>query len=875
MFKILSFLITSIFSIAAYTQVDASYLSSEVNLRLDRVPEFLFIREEARKLGVKVYLFGGTASAFAHYVRWDLEREAGDEKYQAERFDYDFTNIYRGNQDLDIVVDGSPADANLLKEVLTAKYPHFTGVRQEWEIRLLRQGLDDKEALLDSKEFRNQHTDSNSIGMIDLTAGKNEAVFRDLLDWNNEKPRYLDDVAAARIKYLYNPKHGSTKRYKSDKNPPVLSAIRYLAKLSQYEVEGTDEDLNIVKEIIRKSKFQNLSPYSKKKVIEFSLKILLNSPNVEFAVKLLNSSGLKKKLNKIGGNINDEGTLNWWMSKVPLESKQVGSGNGRTALEIINQLGLNQFEEGIVLSHETNSFIAYESITRSPRGGANVFVSRNGFSGENAAFGDGFYTKYGKSGARGSNLTIRFKLNPRAKEGHDFLYKENGDSLYFIILNKNALEIIPEDIDIEFKEFMKRLLNLKISQEDGGYIVKLIRKFARTDINKEELDFVANELLKYDPANINHAIEFWFSLDEALNYPAVFEHVFYGEYKLRITNNLLKAITQSPVWKSDPKFKLLIANSIEFEIWDPAYIVNHILLDSFWSKDQRRDWFEKLIRSLKLGLPSAAVHSILDSNLLFDLYSSDNLLVPKRVFNYVISNQMSGLEPLSYDALYQGFKELDLSNFTEAFEKLEILAADKSRLIMIFSFLKNINAFSKKDIEMLNWNLFGLSQNYSNVDFVFSSIDHTPSSLSSTMFLGKAYRENIRDYADFFVEILSAERVLEDSLAKSYLKSIFSKRKREVFLKLLKLRNTFPEKIYVALTSIPIFMFSTIYFPDVNSYIFPIAGFTNLLFNAGLDYALFRQVSVTEHKVMRRIKTGVDRGSLDQKFTCKSVLDPF
>ena len=29
-------------------------------------------------MGVKVYLFGGTASAFAHYVRWDLEREAGD-----------------------------------------------------------------------------------------------------------------------------------------------------------------------------------------------------------------------------------------------------------------------------------------------------------------------------------------------------------------------------------------------------------------------------------------------------------------------------------------------------------------------------------------------------------------------------------------------------------------------------------------------------------------------------------------------------------------------------------------------------------------------------------------------------------------------------
>ncbi|MEK7355924.1 MAG: hypothetical protein AAB250_05715, partial [Bdellovibrionota bacterium] len=45
-------------------------LREAVETGLMKVPELQFIRTEAEKLGVKVYLFGGTAAGFAHYAKW-------------------------------------------------------------------------------------------------------------------------------------------------------------------------------------------------------------------------------------------------------------------------------------------------------------------------------------------------------------------------------------------------------------------------------------------------------------------------------------------------------------------------------------------------------------------------------------------------------------------------------------------------------------------------------------------------------------------------------------------------------------------------------------------------------------------------------------
>src|SRR5689334_1342352 len=81
-------------------------LQRAIGERVSRVEELRFLKQEAEKLGVRAWLFGGTAAGFGHYVHWDLMREEGDLRFQPDRFDYDYTNIYRSTQDMDIVVDG-------------------------------------------------------------------------------------------------------------------------------------------------------------------------------------------------------------------------------------------------------------------------------------------------------------------------------------------------------------------------------------------------------------------------------------------------------------------------------------------------------------------------------------------------------------------------------------------------------------------------------------------------------------------------------------------------------------------------------------------------------------------------------------------------
>ena len=489
--KYIFFSFLLVFSCLSKAQVNSKDLSRAVKKRIFRVPEFSFIKEEADKLGVKVYLFGGTASAFGHYVRWDLEREAGDKKYQKERFDYDFTNIYRENQDLDIVVDGTVEQALVFEEILKEKYPHFVGNKEAWEVRLLRVQVRKKHALLNDPDFLNQHTDTNSTGMIAINdQGDNDFVFRDLFSWvslskDTEESAFLKDVSNARITFLYSKTHNETTRYKEGKNPPIFAAIRYLAKLAQYELEEVKEDLDLIKEIIKETDWAEVqkNSYIKYKLEEFGKKVLLNAPSSEYAWNLLEDTGLRKKLIEMDGDqIQKEGTLSWWMNKEPLRSKSVGLGRGKHAKEIF----LSQMDKNgeIILSHETSDFNAYENITRSSRGGANAFISREGVRGENAANGDGFYTKLGFKGARGTNLTVRFKLNLEAREGSDFIYESD----HVILKNKKAITLIQENINITLKDFIKLMLNGGVKKQDLGLIEKMKRKFKRKVFEKNEID---------------------------------------------------------------------------------------------------------------------------------------------------------------------------------------------------------------------------------------------------------------------------------------------------------------------------------------------------------------------------------------------------
>ena len=70
-------------------------------------------------------------------------------------------------------------------------------------MRLLKSKIGDKEALLDNPDYLNQHTDSNSTGMIEITESK-DPVVRDLRDWNSKDPIFLKDIQSGTLHYYFS-----------------------------------------------------------------------------------------------------------------------------------------------------------------------------------------------------------------------------------------------------------------------------------------------------------------------------------------------------------------------------------------------------------------------------------------------------------------------------------------------------------------------------------------------------------------------------------------------------------------------------------------------------------------------------------------------
>ncbi|MBF0314860.1 MAG: hypothetical protein HQK52_15670 [Oligoflexia bacterium] len=481
-------------------------LAHEIIAREDRVVEFKTIKELAKSLNIPaVYLFGGTAAAYGHYVHWDLQRERGELNLQRERFDYDYTSIFRSNQDIDIVIDGTPEQAKALEGALAQQFPFFQGQKSVWEVRLLRNDIGDKESLLDNPSFSHQNSDSNSTGLINLVGESEANAIRDLKDWDNSSSNYfLNDLVTDQLHYYYNPElHAGTNRAIQGKNPPILSAIRYLTKAFQYQLKISDEDKQHLKQVIDAF---DTSPSGKDLKDHYvqgwmeknGIKLIQNAIDMEYATKLSDELGLRKKLREASLNLNPYasstvGTLYWWMSKEPL--KKISDIGEEIPCPPESKGRAKDLVPGGIVAHETNSFDAYESITKAHTGEPNVFISREGnFPGEQADYGDGFYTLIGKAGARGTGMTIRFSINPFACEGRDFLLlglDPNYGITALIFRNKAALSVIPESVQLSPVEYFNKLANgLTFDFNDSAVAERLKRKIINrlASISPQEID---------------------------------------------------------------------------------------------------------------------------------------------------------------------------------------------------------------------------------------------------------------------------------------------------------------------------------------------------------------------------------------------------
>jgi hypothetical protein len=273
------------------------------------------------------------------------------------------------------------------------------------------------------------------------------------------------------------------------------------------------------------------------------------------------------------------------MNKEPLRTKVIGQGNGKTARE----LGLD------IVAHETNNFLAYESITRAHTGDPNVLISRNDASGEAAINGDGFYTRTGREGARGTGLTIRFHVDPNAREGTDFIRVSGLDHVIF--RNKAALKVIPESLDIGPVEYFRMLASqdIGIDSSDRGILEKLRRRIGNKFqvLSKEQQDEIY-QILKLEVSKFNKdlspALREWFALPVSSQNPELVDALL---KKGTADEAVVTHVLSQPHWKNHPEWveALLKKGNVDY------LIAQHVVSKAHWK--EHPEWVEKLLKDGK------------------------------------------------------------------------------------------------------------------------------------------------------------------------------------------------------------------------------------------------------------------------------------
>lgn len=343
--------------------VDAELLAQEVAQRRNRVQ---FFRDVAGLTDKRLWLLGGAAASFVHYVRWDLLREAGDLSFKRNKFNYNRVQIFRSHQDYDLVIDGDQSDAQKLKSQLESRYPN-----SHFDVFCLRYELPNRPAILD-RHFQNQNSDSHSLGMLELSESpEGESVIRSASDWENQKdPSFLSDAARGLITLYLRSQHHQTLRALENKNPPVLAAIRTVIKALEFGLTLSKKDFEAIKSLIQSHDYKP-SDYLDYWMNKHGQKLITRSIDHARGFALAKELGLDKFIKRF--NIDELFRL--YLDKQPLKP-------GKTTFS----------QEGSYhVTHDTTRFPVYENITFGPTLRPNVFISRQHSPGERAQHGNGFY----------------------------------------------------------------------------------------------------------------------------------------------------------------------------------------------------------------------------------------------------------------------------------------------------------------------------------------------------------------------------------------------------------------------------------------------------------------------------------------------------
>ncbi len=596
-------------------RVTATELGKEISENRVRTPEFERIKEEASRRGVRVWLFGGSAASYAQYVKSDLEFRKTGQPDHLQRFDYDFSNIFRSTQDIDVVVDGDAEKCYEFQSWLTETYPYFTGSADEqWEVRSLRERIGEKEPLLGNSNFLDQHTDSHSVGMIELTDSK-EPVVRDLFAWNQKNAPFLQSVAKGEIEYRHSKKHELTSRYLEGKNPPILSVIRFLTKAFQFDLKIREKDLVTIKKVIAEFvPSRGADPYVVHWLEKNGHKLMTHSVDVSLSWRTLEKLGLRAKLIDASTRFGD-GELGFWLNKEPLwsskDSRRLTSDQawkGKTAKE----LGLT------TVTHATRDFVAYEAIRRAPSGIPNFFISRSNEPSEKALYGPGLYTAIGEFGH--GQFHVQMDVDPTAREGVDFIFTIVNTVLW---LNRDKLLLRPDSFQVDPVGTVSFMID-PANQNKLGMIELMGRRLRKAKASPEQVAAILEMVAKVQKEGKHHALvanalvsspflasgkaypEMLFSAlenrrgngevseDAMEKLIRVFNHPSFVQRKDRVT--WLKKFLQNP-GTIVPAFLDVVANDIRGVPWESS-LLEH-LENTSQAKNYETDRFLKRIFTLQ------------------------------------------------------------------------------------------------------------------------------------------------------------------------------------------------------------------------------------------------------------------------------------
>ncbi len=614
----LSFSVFFSFSQSTFSQthVSSDQLTEAIKEARLTNPELRYIKNLAKRMGVRVWLLGGSASSLAYYVKKDLERKKdknkGWFKPQKEHFDYDYTKIFFPTQDIDLVVEGgSEEKVSRLEEEISKKFPYFQGNsnKSAWEVRPLRESRGPKAPLLEGDVLK-QHTDSYSVMMIELSESK-DPVVRSIKEWDSRNPSLLEDLLKGEISYYDSKNHKETQRYNEGMNPEIFSVIRYLIKMFQYELKPKKEDLERIKEIINEFSASELKTGYAKFWWEMNVrKLFMQNSDLERTWRVLDELGLKEKLISLGGDQKRKESLAFWFHKEPLRTKKIREGEGRTAKD----LGIE------IVSHETSDFEAYEIITRSLEGKPNIFISRKNAKEEAAAFGEGLYTMKGLTGRAGTGFTIRFHVHPEAREGADFAL--DGDIVIF--RNKAVLRVIPDSFNLslnfrEFFEFLKR--SEKNWDNEKGLLERLKRKnreLLNSKVSDKDLDYVYKEIVLDSIEGKNSSWE-----------------VILQEW-------LKKWLTMDISLKDKEVMKILKYLIKEGDSRVSSYILEHLLLKDLVIQEYHEEWMKLVKYVIERGFGSYIIEFVLSKDLVIQEYHEEwmkfmEVLMKKHHYSVYIS----------------------------------------------------------------------------------------------------------------------------------------------------------------------------------------------------------------------------------------------